>query len=580
MSAIDFEKPTKPSPSCWIISPRWDIVFFLGTPLVALVPALLVDTSRMNASHWMMLLAVVATGHHMPGFIRAYSDKELFNRYKTRMLVAPVLLLAAALWLEFAQVPGMRVILILWGAWHFIMQNYGIMRIYGVKVGDISRKTAMLDWLVMLSWIFAVYLNTPSWSYDLQTHIYRMGFPFLPVSFLRILETTAFSVAILVTIVYAVYNVRLAVIGKPINPLKYVLLGTTLIFFVSAFQLTTNIFFATVMVELVHDLQYYALAWVFQRRLVAKQTDKRSFLRYLFRPTPAMIMLYMAICFAYGAVVGDYGQSYLFEGTLIARFTAATLIACSIYHFYIDGFIWRVRQARTREYLGIEAGQASVERQPSEPLAWRSLLHIASYVIVVSTLILAHDPSRRSLIANTKLVERFPNLGEARFTMGKECQAQSWHAQAIKEFALAADLGVHEPIELRLRMATSLESLQQYQTAIQVLGEALALAPSVKTAEVAGRLALLLTECPQVELRDAEEAVRLAELSSHTKGPLRAKHLNILTTAYMVAGRHKDALDTAVQARKEAIARGDMDLVRQIDRRLLDLRVNRLPYER
>ena len=65
----------------WIVSAWWDMAYIVVTPLL-IVPVVLI-----LARHWLtaeeVSLAVIAfasLGHHLPGFMRAYGDRELFRR--------------------------------------------------------------------------------------------------------------------------------------------------------------------------------------------------------------------------------------------------------------------------------------------------------------------------------------------------------------------------------------------------------------------------------------------------------------------------------------------------------------------
>ena len=560
--------------SGWIISPLCDTLFFLAPPLLALAPVLMIDLTRFDSTHLLLLLAIVATGHHVPGFIRAYSDPELMAAYRGRMLLAPVLLIAAALWIEFRQVPGLELVLIVWGVWHFLMQNYGLMRIYGVKKNEFSPTTAMLDWLMMLTWISAVYLNNPHWSYQLQRQVYELGVPFAPAFVFPGLGWLAIAAACAVSVFYCAFAVVRWRRGEPASPLKYVLLLSTLLFFTAAFQFTRSILLVTVIVELVHDLQYYALAWAFQRRLSKRHSSEHSLLRLLFRPTPLMLMIYAGICFVYGAAIGDYGRTYLFEGGALAQVTTALLAAATLFHFYSDGFIWKIRQPQTREYLGIDSSSKQGRRAAHQPAAWRrSLVHLTIYAVILILFASARSDGRdRSLEISAALADRLPRLGDAHHTLGYELQLQGRTEEALREYELALQLGVDHPVELRQRMASSWEATGQFERASQILQQALQLAPADKTQQVAGQLALLFADCPNRNFRNGAAAVRLAESAVPVRGPKRALYLDILAASYREAGRYHEASQAAQLGLQEARRHQNIEMAQRLTSRLVTLR--------
>src|SRR6188768_2640688 len=93
--------PAPRASSPWILD-RWrDLLLFVGTPLL-LIPIFAAAQVRWSGQDIMLFVgAFGALGHHLPGMIRAYSDRALFDRFKTRFLVAPVALLAVSIWASF-----------------------------------------------------------------------------------------------------------------------------------------------------------------------------------------------------------------------------------------------------------------------------------------------------------------------------------------------------------------------------------------------------------------------------------------------------------------------------------------------
>ena len=70
-----------------------------------------------------------AVGHHLPGFMRVYGERELFDRHKAQFLIAPVVIAALVGWSVYNGHLGFFILLALWDMWHFFMQHYGLMRI-------------------------------------------------------------------------------------------------------------------------------------------------------------------------------------------------------------------------------------------------------------------------------------------------------------------------------------------------------------------------------------------------------------------------------------------------------------------
>lgn len=49
-------------------------------------------------------------GHHLPGMIRAYGDRALFQRFRTRFIVAPLALLAVCVWSSLHNIEAIQLV--------------------------------------------------------------------------------------------------------------------------------------------------------------------------------------------------------------------------------------------------------------------------------------------------------------------------------------------------------------------------------------------------------------------------------------------------------------------------------------
>src|SRR6266576_2876439 len=86
-------RATAPRKSLWILDSWRDLILYVGTPLV-LLPAFALAQSRWSAQDiYRFVAAFGAMGHHLPGMIRAYGDRALFERFRWRFIFAPLFLL-------------------------------------------------------------------------------------------------------------------------------------------------------------------------------------------------------------------------------------------------------------------------------------------------------------------------------------------------------------------------------------------------------------------------------------------------------------------------------------------------------
>src|SRR6266566_1580084 len=101
-------------PTAWIISPLADAVLLVATPL-AIVPAVWFAAQWFSTEVIVVAVASFASlGHHLPGFMRAYGDRELFHRFRWRFLLAPPLIFAVVVFFSLRGLHGLDLILLVW----------------------------------------------------------------------------------------------------------------------------------------------------------------------------------------------------------------------------------------------------------------------------------------------------------------------------------------------------------------------------------------------------------------------------------------------------------------------------------
>ena len=116
------------------------------------------------------------------------------------------------------------------------------------------------------------------------------------------------------------------------------------------------------------------------------------------------------------------------------------------------------------------------------------------------------------------------------------------------------------------KLARVLADDAAFEEAITVLRGASGRLPD--DASLADRLAWHLATCPDEVVRQADEALAIArdvcELTSYRV----PRALDTLAVCLAAVGRHDEAIAMAEQARRAALAKGDRDLVTQIDEHL------------
>jgi len=123
-------------PNLWILDSWRDLVLYVCTPLL-LVPIFVGAQGFWSAEDiYLFVAAFGAMGHHLPGMIRAYGDRALFQRFRWRFICAPIFLVVVCAAFSVWDLKGIVLVAFIWGVWHGMMQTYGFCRIYDAKVGS------------------------------------------------------------------------------------------------------------------------------------------------------------------------------------------------------------------------------------------------------------------------------------------------------------------------------------------------------------------------------------------------------------------------------------------------------------
>ena len=361
----------------WILGPVRDLVLFVATPVLVLPLGVLISDQVSGEQILFWVLAFGALGHHLPGLLRAYGDRELFRRFRWRFILVPLVLVPVCGMFFFDQLVGMKLVVLAWGVWHFLMQTYGFARIYDAKSGGGGRAARWLDWGLCVSWFGAAVLHSPRRVGEFLGMAYQAG---LPVNWEVPIEGVRQCWDGLTLVVTAMALGRLAwrtMRGQPVSGGKWLLLVMSFSFFWYCNVSLTNLVLGIAMFEIFHDIQYLAIVWSFNRRRVDSGAGVGALTRFLFRNSGSLvgvwIGLYVGLVLAYGSlsIVVDRVSSEQLRNLLYGIIATSSLL-----HFYFDGFIWKVREASTRQSLGVgdSTKQVATLPKPGGASAWRHWL--------------------------------------------------------------------------------------------------------------------------------------------------------------------------------------------------------------
>ena len=432
--------PTAPTPSPWILN-RWrDLLLFVGTP-VLLIPIFAAAQARWSAQDIFLFVgAFGAMGHHLPGMIRAYGDRALFQRFRVRFIIAPVALLVVCVWSSFYDIQAVQLVALAWGIWHGMMQTYGFCRIYDAKKGARAAARARADFALCFTWFIAAVLLSPLRFRTALELYYDSGGPVVSAAVVHGARAGIAGALAIVTLVFAWRQWSDYRHGRGGSVIKLVLLTSSIGFWWYCNNGVQNILVGIALFEVFHDVQYLAIVWIYNRTRVERDESIRGFMRFVFRRSGSLLGVYVGLVLAYGsiALLTAGASADWIRHSLIGLVTASALL-----HFYYDGLIWKVRETQTGSVLGIASSAGGVAAQMKRLPPWFGHgLRWAALIIPFSALCAAQLLGRvvPPVEKSAKVLEVLPRDAEAQLNYGKAVHEQGRVDEALAHYKSAIEL--------------------------------------------------------------------------------------------------------------------------------------------
>jgi hypothetical protein len=334
--------------SPYIVGPVYDWVFFLGSPLLALLAGMAIaDTPFADQPFdWYgwevtgsgLLIGAFIHAHLVLVFVRSHGNREIFRAHKLRFTLVP-LALFALLAVSRPAIVVAALIATFWDVYHSGMQTFGFGRIYEAKLGNDPLAGRRLDWaLNQLLYAGPIVAGATMLAHfeDFETlaDIGAAAFTRVPVwmeGHQATLATLVIGGGTLFLVYYVVAAVRRQRAGQRVAWLKIVLyVGTGLTsIYTWGFNSWGEAFF---IMNAFHAVQYFAIVWATEREPLLRTLGLgRSPLA-----RAALLVVFIALPSLYGLWVAYFDPA-------VQVLWAITLVV-SLMHFWYDGFIWSVRK--------------------------------------------------------------------------------------------------------------------------------------------------------------------------------------------------------------------------------------------
>jgi hypothetical protein len=337
--------------SGFIVSPRYDTVFFIAAPLLGLalfrvlpgVPWIRAwhHGDGVNDTGLGILIGIWTYAHLVAVLFRSHANPQTFRQHRARFVAVPLVLVASLLLSDWVLCFAIALEW-LWDVYHSSMQVFGFCRIYDARAGNRAAVGRTLDvWLNLLLYVgpiicglsFHATLEGASgafkrvgWNGPSEAAAHIGGLQIWLGAAVLIGGTAFFAY-------YVTSFVRLARAGAyRWSPQKVALLASTGLtsILVWGFMPPLQAFFVA---NFFHGLQYFAIVWALEKKSIGNlfRVEGKAGGRL------AALLLFLFCVFGFGVSRKLFGDPD--EGI---RWVLCVGVTCALMHFWYDGFVWSV----------------------------------------------------------------------------------------------------------------------------------------------------------------------------------------------------------------------------------------------
>lgn len=340
---------------------RADALWFLALPVIALGVAL-------GFHHWLPYIAQasiavwITVPHHYATWVRTYGMDSDWTRWKTRLIVGPLLLIPTVFFATALLPVSFALVFMLWDHQHSVMQQHGFARIYDFKAGTGAPSTPRIDFWLQVVLYVNLLVTAPLWAELWIAELYRWDLA-LPAATISAIHATSWAITGAALVGYAGHVAWSMARGYRVNPMKYgFLIASYGLWYYVSWQDSFLVY--TVAHRIMHGVQYIAMVyWYVGKRAETTGETPRLFDHFTIGRFLALGVVYALLFqllsgadladFSFGLVAKLQADRYLqFDAAKATGFYAAAAIsAAAAIHYYFDSFIWKVSDRRTQEGL-------------------------------------------------------------------------------------------------------------------------------------------------------------------------------------------------------------------------------------
>ncbi|RYZ55823.1 MAG: hypothetical protein EOP49_02010 [Sphingobacteriales bacterium] len=339
----------------WIGNSRFDLTWILGPSFISIAILLLLPDkirsgSAMPLAAWVTLIVFIDVAHVYSTLLRTYLDPVRFERHRTLFLVAPVACYAVGVLLYSIDDMLFWRVLAYLAVFHFIRQQYGLMRLYSRE----EKFSSIYKWIDKII-IYAATIYPVLWWHlhpDRNFNWFTEGdFIFLEAGWLLpVLDI----IYVLILTAYIIKEISLIRQTRSLNiPRNTIILGTILSWYAGIVLFNGDLAF-TLLNVVSHGIPYMALVWLMAKK--EKNSREAPGIRNMFFRQYGVVLflglLFFLAWFEEGLwdalVWREHSEAFtLFMG--LPRLDDKALLSLVVpllslpqsSHYVLDGFIWK-----------------------------------------------------------------------------------------------------------------------------------------------------------------------------------------------------------------------------------------------
>ena len=333
-----------------------------------LVPMLFTGPDRYNDY---LLFFAIAMGfnfaHRHYGLPYAYLDGDVFHTYQAKLTWFPLFCVALMVATPFLithdrvapvgkpLVSGIVFFSLLWNFWHTHMQKYGIMRLYMAKdPAPAERKTpGWVDRLLVFCWfpLYFAYVAPKYRQLIIENGDSIKDYTSVVIDFMErhqallVIPSALFAAGAIGNWVWHDWRAhRMRNTARISAATGNMLLSSSLLW--------TDPIKAYVAFAFSHAFEYMVFVWAYQRRAYRVQKQPLTLNQRLLQRPLLWYVAFSAVLLAVGILSTWYGRTLLIEMNFLGLTVTGWIFYYAVYesliHFYMDGFLWKMRKANVR----------------------------------------------------------------------------------------------------------------------------------------------------------------------------------------------------------------------------------------